>query len=891
MMKHLITTALMAWAGWVAATDLVDVKPVTNRILAVHFDDGYARHHKRGELRTNEAVFINKLNVAKAMLLASYAIQSGDDAWYNTPLAPTSIGRKSKPTEFALLCQSYNNGCVNTDPDHALEHWVYLYLPTPLQSGKTYTLTLDALAENVNSVTFTFAEQNLHTETIHVNNIGYSTEAPAKYGYLYQWLGDKGGLDLADFLNKEFKLFDIQSNQFVFTGAIRFRKSKTNVETGQTTETPNANFSGADVYECDFSAFNTPGEYKLVVPGIGASFPFIIHADAYHEAFLWTMKGLYQNRSGIALTAPYAQFERPAPHHPQTTPGFSGRLKYSTFRTFDLSTYDGGTADKAKIEAGFKGNLTNTFGWYQDAGDWDGYYTHSHIPAYLLFLFEAGPQKFDDGELNIPESGNGLPDVLDEAAWLIRYFKRAKDEIKQKGWGTGGVPGARVFGDLWGSDAPNDIGQGSWQDVNRDWYLLGEDPWTTYKYAALAAQFAYILQSIDQSDPDGVDWMQEAEDAYAWAKANSKLADESPKGDYVLADMRLYAAASLYRLTGDWTYHNVAAPIIKSIAGSLDQGKQDQMFGVWMYLLAGNQDRDQSTLNVAQLLATASAEKYLSAADSRAARWGGNYFFPMLVGQGSTPLITPGVYGYLASKGSAVQAQRYLRALYTTADYFLGTNPLNMTWISGVGERHPVGLFHLDWWYFDKADPNNSLPVLKGVVPYGPWRFEDLGDLGWWNPNWAYSDSDGNARVYPAGAVNWPGHERWYDMRVSPLASEFTVHQNTVVAAFIYGFLTAGPSADFPEGIVTAIEPDAQDARVDVYPNPASNVIKVKAKEKETLSRIVLLGHEGKQIKSLTLAASQEAEVDVHMLPAGVYLMRITLTRGDTIARHVQVMK
>jgi endoglucanase len=33
----------------------------------------------------------------------------------------------------------------------------------------------------------------------------------------------------------------------------------------------------------------------------------------------------------------------------------------------------------------------------------------------LLFAFEMAPRNFRDGELNIPESGNGVPDVLDEA--------------------------------------------------------------------------------------------------------------------------------------------------------------------------------------------------------------------------------------------------------------------------------------------------------------------------------------------------------------------------------------------------------------------------------------------------------------------------------------------
>lgn len=868
-----------------------EVKPLTNTILMVHFDDGYARHHRRGEPRSQEYVVLKPLDVTKAMLTSTYSLQSPGDAAYSAPLHPVAVGRKSKPTEFGLMCQTYESGCINTDPDHALEHWVYMTLPHALKANASYTLTLDDLSEQ-NTFTFTYQEPALHSEAIHVNNIGYAVDAPAKYAYLYHWMGDQGSLDLTSYNGKNFKLYDVNSSQYVFTGTIAFRKGKANAETAQAGETPQANFSAADVYECDFSSFKTAGTYKVVVEGIGSSFPFVIDADAYHEAFYWTMKGLYQNRSGVALTAPYTDMPRAAPHNPQITPGFAGRLKYSTFRTFDLSSSDGGEADRAGVEAGYKGTLENTFGWYQDAGDWDGYYTHSHVPAYLMFLYEAGKAKFTDGELNIPESGNGVPDLLDEAAWLLRYFKRAKDEVKQKGWGTGGVPGARVFGDLWGSDTkPNDVGQGSWEDTARDWYVLGEDPWTTYKYAALTAQLAYILEQDGTPDPEGVNWRQEAVDAYAWASAKTTTADEATRLGYNLKDMRLYAAAALYRLTGESQYHRVCFNEIRAITGTIDQTKQDQMFGVWMYLLAGNRVREEDLLARVNTMVTTSTEKYLlQTATTRAARWGGDFYFPMLVGHGSTPMVQAGVYGYLLKKNEGATGTNYLKHLHTTADYFLGCNPLNMTWISGVAERHPTGLFHLDWWYSDKADPLNSTPVIKGVVPYGPWRYEYLGDLGWWNPNWAYSDKAGNPRIYPASVDQWPGHERWFDMRVSPLSSEYTIHQNTVVAAFVYGFLTAGETTTLEAGVVTGLQELPDDEKVAVYPNPARDSIHVAWSKDVAARHIEMLTVSGKRMKQGDVRRGQLSYVlDTRNCDGGIYFLKIRTGSGMVISKKVVI--
>ena len=159
--------------------------------------------------------------------------------------------------------------------------------------------------------------------------------------------------------------------------------------------------------------------------------------------FYTTVRGLYHNRSGIALTQPCTEFTRNAPHNPNITSGFAGKLRYTASRFVDWNNGDNDPADKPAIEAGDKGPL-NTWGWYQDAGDWDTYYSHLNIPCMLMFTWEAAPDHFRDNELNIPESGNGIPDILDEASWLLRFYYRTRHEIIQQGYGTGGVGSARI---------------------------------------------------------------------------------------------------------------------------------------------------------------------------------------------------------------------------------------------------------------------------------------------------------------------------------------------------------------------------------------------------------------------------------------------------------------
>lgn len=768
------------------ASDIVEVLPLTNKILMLHFDDGYAVYHKKGQARSNERVVVELLNSAEAVRPVNYMLKSFDDDHYSAGVNPTEVGRKSKGTEFTWLCQAWAGGCKNTSPDHVEDHWMYLYLPEPMQSGKTYTLQTGSLANNGSQWTFTFDEKQLRSEAVHVNQVGYIPNATEKYAYLYHWAGNKGGIDLSVYAGKNFYLLDLNTNQSVFTGKVTFRKGKSNAETGITTETPSGNFLAADVYECNFSAFNKPGYYKVVVEQMGSSFPFRITDDLYRDVFYTSIRGLYHNRSGIELKQPFTEFERKAPHHPLLTPGFAGKLKYTTSRFIDWTNGDNDNnnpdhPDKKAIEAGMKGAV-DSWGWYQDAGDWDGYYSHLVIPSMLLVAWQVTPGNYADGELNIPEGKNGIPDILDEATWLIRYFYRTRHQIMDKGYGTGGV-GGRVCGDHFGGDGE---GKPSYEDIDRIYIISGEDPHTTYKYAALAAQLAWCLKSIGVPDPEEVDWEKEAREAYAWALANTRPGDEltKPAMDNLLKDIRSYAAAALYQLTGEEIYHNQLKTDFSSITASTILGEENR-FGAFVYAAMKNQPSDAALK--ARLISSikATANNEVSTAAKRACRWGGDFYMPMLIGQSTTPRVFECILAWYVTKDTdAALAKNYKTCIQNTADYFLGNNPLNTTWITGLGLRRPERVFHMDSWYNGKEE------MAPGITPYGPWRKESYETgQGPWEMTWAFKS------IYPANVTDWPGHERWFGNYTSPLNAEFTVHQNTILNAVTYGFLcdTASP--------------------------------------------------------------------------------------------------
>ena len=825
----------LAQAPVTSASDIVEVLPLTDQILLVHFDDGHVIHHKFGESRNSDVLVSDPLNLVDAMKPASYSLASTDDSNYTTAKNPSQVGRKSKGTDYVMSGPRNNTGWAE-------EHWVYLHLPNKMVTGKNYTLATGSLAKDKNSFTFTFNEKNLRSEAVKVNQAGYIPSAKTKMGYVYHWMGDKGGLSLTAYAGKKFSIIDHASGDEKFSGTLAFRKAANNEETGQS-ETPKKNFLNAEVYECDFSAFNTPGRYRLVVEGIGCSFPFTLDDDIYRASFKTTARGLYHNRSGLELTTEYTEHRRPAPHNPNLTPGFENRLRYSTTRSCDVKSDGGGAAEKKLVEDGDKGPI-NTWGWYQDAGDWDGYPSHLRIPALLLLAYEMAPEKFTDNELNIPGKGNSIPDILDEARWLIEYLHRTRHAIMDAGYGTGGVSG-RVCGDYWGGDT-----DGSWIDIGRTWYVWGEDPMNTYMYAGLASHYAYLLKLSGMTCSTGINWEQEAISAYNWAKDNTRAGDEkAPEAQISLGNTRLYAAANLYKLTGKNEYHARFIKDSENIGSGTDLG-EDMRLGVYSYLLLSKADntRTQSGAVTRFKGATAATANIMvnESAGKRACRWGGNFWMPMLVGQGTTPWVIDGVMDYYINN-----AESTLTNVITTLDYFMGTNPLNHIWFTGEisdiankERRHVRGAFHLDSWYnIDKADRE-----VPGFAPYGPWvqQTNISAGSGWWQNEYPF------ASAYPKikdaflpldnSDTAWPGHELWFDFRYSPLSCENTVHQNTVHWAVSTGLLCKNvvanpynvsrlPAAEAFAPIVEVPEPEGDalliadfDTKI-LYPNGGGGVL------------------------------------------------------------------
>ncbi|MDX2186591.1 MAG: glycoside hydrolase family 9 protein [Opitutaceae bacterium] len=778
---------------------LIEISPVTDRILLLHFDEGYVAHHKRGQARTDEVLIANPLDEASADLAASYRLNSPTDPNYKVGQHPVAVARKSKATDYLWL----NGGVTNPpgQPAFAKEHWIYLTLPEPLKEGANYALETGSLAAHKNPNLFIFDSTRSRSETIHVNTIGYRPKSRAKYAYLYQWMGSGGILDVRPLVGRPFQVIDIRTHTVAFEGKLAFRGDAKRAETTKISDSPPyGNFAGADVVEADFSSLQRTGAYVVSVPGVGCSFPFEIKADVYRRVFTPVARALYHNRSGIALTQPFTDYVRPAPHNPEQTPGFQDKLFYTSVRFPDWPHGEGSWEDRPLIDANIKGPIESC-GWYQDAGDWDSYQQHLNIAQHLLFALEIKPENFKDDELNLPESGNGVPDLLDEARWLPAFCQRLRKELIEKGYNDGGIS-LRICGDVHGWDVrPDGSTKASYDDVDRKYVVAGADPWSTFRYAGTAAHLGFVLKKLGLKDPDSIDWLKEAREAYEWGLANTKPEDEKREPIYWLfpvRDHRMYAAAGLFRLTGEMRYAEAFMKDFNSMAEvktfealpkpelDLNQGSAglgwENAYGPWVMALGGGPtalpEADRARV---EKMVLASAERTgPKATAARNMRFGGPFEFDMLVGHQSTPLVMDSAVAYtILRERDPERAALFWSAIETTADYMLGTNPLHYVWVSGVGPRNVKYPFHMDGWY------NNQLSSHPGIVPYGPWRVEQESANDTTNIAWSYRS------LYPQTVRQWPGAEQWFENRGSPLAAEFTVHQNIGPAAAIYGLLCA----------------------------------------------------------------------------------------------------
>lgn len=170
--------------------------------------------------------------------------------------------------------------------------------------------------------------------------------------------------------------------------------------------------SGDRGYWFDFSALRDPGTYVVYDPEQRTrSYPFAIGDDVYRGVLRAALRAFYFNRANIEKRAPYACVGSRCWTLPPNYlgPGQDGEARSVRARD-DAST--------AKDLSG---------GWW-DAGDVNKYVTFARSPVHqLLSAYAERPTPFGD-DFGIPESGNGIPDILDEVRVELGWLEKMQDD-------------------------------------------------------------------------------------------------------------------------------------------------------------------------------------------------------------------------------------------------------------------------------------------------------------------------------------------------------------------------------------------------------------------------------------------------------------------------------
>ncbi|MGS2586463.1 glycoside hydrolase family 9 protein [Streptomyces hebeiensis] len=516
------------------------------------------------------------------------------------------------------------------------------------------------------------------------------------------------------------------------------------VASGATTR-PGTDAASKDATQlADFSSYTGTGSGFTLVVGGRSSHPFDIDAGLYEDLRSDAMAFFYQQRSGIPIEASLAgaAYARPA-----------GHLGVAPNKGDTNVPCQAGVCDYRRDVRG---------GWY-DAGDHGKYVVNGGLSTWLLVnSFERAKRAGTDGALGdstlrVPERGNGVPDVLDEARWELDFLLRM--QVPQ-GRPLAGMAFHKMHDAQW-TALPT---RPELDDQPRE--LHRPSTAATLNLAATAAQCARVYAPYDGAF--AARCLDAARRAWTAAKANpSLLAPDSDGtgggayGDATVSDEFYWAAAELYTTTGETVYRDaVTSSPWHTSAGAFTDGGfgwadtaalgRLTLAGARTGLPAADTARLRASVTSAadRHLAVMSGQGYAVPIPASTYVWGSN-------GQvGNNAVVLATAYALTGSRS-------YRDGAIETLDYLLGRNTLGQSYISGYGEQPSRNQHHRFWAHqADASLPNPPAGSLAGGPNAGlqdPVAQERLPGCA---PAACYIDDIGSYSTNEV-AINWNAPLAW----------------------------------------------------------------------------------------------------------------------------------
>ncbi|GAB4020948.1 glycoside hydrolase family 9 protein [Spirosoma koreense] len=432
--------------------------------------------------------------------------------------------------------------------------------------------------------------------------------------------------------------------------------------------------SGKTTYTADFSALKKPGTYVVNIPGAGHSYSFTIQPNVHRAAAIGGLKGFYYQRVSTELPATYAgQWHRPA-GHPDT--------RVLIHPSAASESRPAGTV------------ISSPRGWY-DAGDYNKYIVNSGITmGTLLSLYEDFPAYCQSLKTNISESGNAIPDVLDEALWNLRWMLTMQDPA------DGGVYHKLTNAGFDGMIMPD--------KATKDRYVVQKSITAALDFAAVMAQAARIFKPFGRELPGLADscrtaavnawtWAQKNPDAYyRQNEMNQRFDPDVTTGSYEdrdASDERIWAATELYMTTRDNAYAT-AVNLFPDDKTPLPSWPQVRTLAYYT-LARSAKDKSfpkQDLLTQAKKHIVELANSLVAGTDQQA--------FGTVMGKTAKDFIW-GSSSEAANQGVAlIQAYRstgdkkYLDYALTNLDYLFGRNAVGYSFLTGFGTKSTMNPHH-----------------------------------------------------------------------------------------------------------------------------------------------------------------------------------------------------
>ncbi|MFF7389077.1 glycoside hydrolase family 9 protein [Streptomyces scabiei] len=458
--------------------------------------------------------------------------------------------------------------------------------------------------------------------------------------------------------------------------------------------------SGQRVHSIDFGAYRKRGTGFTLVADGETSRPFDIDPAAYERLRLDSLKYYYTQRSGTPISDDLRPGYGRAAGHVDVAP-------------------NQGDGDVPCQPGVCDYRLDVTGGWY-DAGDHGKYVVNGGISTWeVLSTYERALHartgkagKLGDGSLDIPESGNKVPDLLDEVRWELDFLLKMQ---VPKGKPLAGMAHHKIHDEQWTGLPlmPADDPQ------KRE--LHPPSTAATLNLAATAAQAARLYRPYDPAFAAKA--LRAARTAWAAALEHPAVYASESDGigggtyaDNNVTDEFYWAAAQLYLTTGQKTFqdHVLASPVHTAdifgpigfdwartaAAGRLDLATVPNR-------LPGRDKVRQSVLKAAdRYLATLKAHPYGMpyAPENNLYDWGSNH-----------QILNNAVV--LATAYDISGASKYREGAIQSMDYLFGRNALNISYVTGYGEVDARNQHSR--WYAHQLDPDQPNPP-AGTLAGGP---------------------------------------------------------------------------------------------------------------------------------------------------------------------------